>query len=80
MPFSIPHRVAHISRIARRRMAEPAEKVLKIADMVVDLGRKRPGIIERALFRCRLGVLPLTPQTSSYESQKRDDGGEHQSQ
>ena len=53
---------AHISRFARYGMAEPAQKMLKIADVIVNLCGKYLRIIERALLRRRLGVLPLTPE------------------
>jgi hypothetical protein len=54
--------------------------VLEIADMVVQLRREHPRIVKRALLRGRLGVLPLIPETSYDQSQKRNDDGQHQGQ
>jgi hypothetical protein len=71
---------AHISRFARYGMAEPAQKMLKISDVIVNLCRKHVRVIERALLRRRLGILPLTPETGRHQSQKGRNDGQNQSQ
>jgi hypothetical protein len=71
---------AHIGGVGRHGAAEPCQKVLEIADVIVDLRGKHSRVMDGTLFRGRLSILPLTPETQADERQERSDGGEHKNQ
>jgi hypothetical protein len=54
--------------------------VLKIADVVIDLGGQQAGFIERARDCRRMVIPPLVPNTGADESREWNDRGKHQSQ
>jgi hypothetical protein len=52
-----------IARIYGERLVQ--QKVLEIADVVVDLAGKNAGFVDGLLNRCRLTALPLALETRS---------------
>src|SRR5439155_14222862 len=60
--------------------AEPRHQRFEVSDLIVDLSREQPGLVERTLQRLRLVALPLAPKTAADERHEGNDSGNHQAQ
>jgi hypothetical protein len=62
------------------RLVQPDQKVLEIADVVVDLAGKNASFVDGLLNRRRLIALPLAPETAPDQGGERNHGGDHRGQ
>ena len=69
-----------VVRSGRYGLAQPDQKAVELADLVVDAGRQQAGFDQRASEGLGLVASPLVPKSTADESRERNNRGDHQSQ
>jgi hypothetical protein len=67
-------------RAGRDRLAEAYQKVVELADLVVDARGQQTSVDQSACDRLGLVGSPLVPEATADERRERNDGGDHQAQ